>query len=83
MNRDFWWRQKCRIYADKLKATLDTGKRTKRVQAEVLAVALELDKASKMFKDEQAHKYLCDLDFVVEAGEFPPAAAKIITKCTT
>ena len=81
MNRDRWWRDKASIYADKLKANLDSRKRTKKVQAELMDVVAGLDNAFKMFNDWDALEFLSDLDRRVYEGEFSPTASKIITKC--
>ena len=82
MDRSRWWRNKAQIYASKIKADLDNRKRTKKVSEALLEVAEGLDACYKMFRDDEAHAFLVDLDNRLDAGDFPPAATKIITKCT-
>lgn len=88
-NRDRWWRNKCKIYAQKLDWELDKIQRPGKSRDQIASVLYGLIKASKLPYDMDAHEHLVKLDDDVHVKKtlngkpFTTKAMKLISKATT
>jgi hypothetical protein len=78
--RDNWWRNKCALYAEKLRLTAPN--RECKTRAQILESAITLELAGKLHKDLDAHEVLQELDRRVYNGDFTTKATQLIRKAT-
>ena len=78
--RDRWWRDKCGLYAEKLRFT--APHRECKSRAQILDVAITLELAGKFAADLDAHEVLQELDKRVYNGDFTTKATQLIRKAT-
>ena len=75
---DHWWRNKCTLYADRIRRGVPS--RAGKSRDQILDCVITLEKAGKLMNDLDAHQVLQELDERLYTGNYTKKASTLIKK---